>query len=209
MILEAVPARRQDSRTYIRPSTRTSRHYAEALGDRREQHLSEESPSHRARLTGDHRPEDGWRYSLWVTNLPTRLRGWQANPGYIDAAHRVHARVEDCVRTGKDTGIGKLPSHLFALNAAWLAAALIATNLLAWLQLLALDRLLSKAEPKTLRYRLLHAAGRLARGGWWRCLKIAATWPWAPAIVTAWNRIAALPQAPDQQETVPATKERS
>jgi ribosomal protection tetracycline resistance protein len=31
MILEAVPARRQDSRTCIRPSTRTSRHYAEAL----------------------------------------------------------------------------------------------------------------------------------------------------------------------------------
>ena len=53
--------------------------------------------------------EDGWRYSLWITNLPARLRGWRASPAYIDAAHRVHARVEDCVRTGKDTGIGKLP----------------------------------------------------------------------------------------------------
>ncbi len=31
--------------------------------------------------------EDGWRYSLWVTNLPARLRGWRANPAYIDAAH--------------------------------------------------------------------------------------------------------------------------
>jgi hypothetical protein len=39
--------------------------------------------------------EDGWRYSLWVTNLPAALRGWRANPAYIDAAHRVHARVED------------------------------------------------------------------------------------------------------------------
>ena len=69
---------------------------------------------------------DGWRYSLWVTNLPARLRCWRADPACIDAAHRVHARVEDCVRTGKDTGIGKFPSHLFALNAAWLAAVLIA-----------------------------------------------------------------------------------
>ena len=53
--------------------------------------------------------DDGWRYSLWVTNLPARLHGWRADLAYIDAAHRVHARVEDCVRTGKDTGIGKLP----------------------------------------------------------------------------------------------------
>jgi hypothetical protein len=52
---------------------------------------------------------DGWRYSLWATNLPATIRGWRANPAYIDAAHRVHARVEDCVRTGKDTGIGKFP----------------------------------------------------------------------------------------------------
>ena len=140
--------------------------------------------------------EDGWRYSLWVTNLPERTPGWRGQPAYIDAAHRVHARVEDCVRTGKDTGIGKLPSHRFALNQAWLAAALTAAALLAWLRLLALDGNLAKAEPKTLRYRILHAAARLTRSGRRRRLKIAATWPWAPAIVTAWDRIAALPQAP-------------
>jgi hypothetical protein len=140
--------------------------------------------------------EDGWRYSLWVTNLPATWRGWRANPAYIDAAHRVHARVEDRVRTGKDTGIGKFPSTSFAFNQAWLAASLTAATLLAWLRLLALDGLLAKAEPKTLRYRILHAAARLTRSGRRRYLKIAATWPWAPAIVTAWDRITALPQAP-------------
>jgi hypothetical protein len=46
------------------------------------------------------------------------VRGWQANPAYLDAAHRVHARVEDCVRTGKDAGIGKFPSASFAHNQA-------------------------------------------------------------------------------------------
>jgi hypothetical protein len=140
--------------------------------------------------------EDGWRYCLWVTNLPATMRGWRANPAYIDAAHRVHARVEDAVRTGKDTGIGKFPSHAFALNQAWLAASLIAATLLAWLKLLALDGGLAKAEPKTLRYRILHAAARLARSGRRRRLKIAAAWPWAAAITTAWARISALPQAP-------------
>ena len=62
---------------------------------------------------------DGWRYSLWVTNLPQRTSGWRGQLACIDAAHRVHARVEDCIRTGKDTGIGKFPSHAFALNQAW------------------------------------------------------------------------------------------
>jgi hypothetical protein len=51
----------------------------------------------------------GWRYSLWVSNVPAQLRGWRAQLGYIEAAHRVHARVEDCIRTGKDCGIGRFP----------------------------------------------------------------------------------------------------
>jgi Transposase DDE domain group 1 len=65
--------------------------------------------------------------------------------------------------------------------------------LLAWLKLLALDGGLAKAEPKTLRYRVLHAAARLARGGRRRTLKIAAAWPWAKAITSAWQRIQAIP----------------
>jgi threonine dehydrogenase-like Zn-dependent dehydrogenase len=47
----------------------------------------------------------------------------------------------------------------------------------AWLRLLALDGPLAKAEPKTLRYRILHAAARLARSGRRRRLKISATCP--------------------------------
>jgi Transposase DDE domain group 1 len=65
--------------------------------------------------------------------------------------------------------------------------------LLSWLKLLALDGDLARAEPKTLRYRILHAAARLIRGGRRRCLKIAATWPWAEETVTAWQRIQAIP----------------
>ena len=88
----------------------------------------------------------GWGYSLWVINLPERTTGWRGQLAHIDATHRVHARVEDD-RAGKNTRIGKLPSHAFALNQAWLAAA----ALLAWLRLLALDGSLARAEPKTLR----------------------------------------------------------
>jgi hypothetical protein len=139
---------------------------------------------------------DGWRYCLWVTNVPVTLRGWRANPAYIDAAHRVHARVEDGIRAGKDCGIGRFPSQAMAMNKAWFAAALIAAVLLAWLRLLALDGKLAKAEPKTLRYKILHAAARITRGARRRQLRIQAGWPWAAEIVTAWNRISALAQAP-------------
>ena len=82
------------------------------------------------------------------------------------------------------------------MNSAWLAVSLIAAALLSWLRLIALDGDLARAEPKTLRYRVLHAAGKLVRGGRRRRLKIPASWPWAEAIATAWTRITALPQAP-------------
>ena len=103
-----------------------------------------------------------------MSNVPAQLRGWRAQLGYIDAAHRVHARVEDCIRTGKDCGIGRFPSHDFAMNSAWLGVSLIAAGLLSWLRFIALDGDLASAEPKTLRYRVLHAAGKLvaaAAGG--------------------------------------------
>jgi hypothetical protein len=139
---------------------------------------------------------DGWRYTLWITNRPAATQGWLGQPAYLDAAHRVHARVEDAIRTGKDYGIGKFPSTALAMNKAWLAAALTAATLLAWFKLLALNGTLAKAKPKTLRYRILHAAAKLTRGGRQRRLHIAATWPWAADIVTAWDRISAVPQAP-------------
>ena len=97
---------------------------------------------------------------------------------------------------GKTAGIGHFPSFDFGINAAWLTASMTGQILLAWLKLLALDGDLAKAEPKTLRYRVLHAAARLVRGGRRRRLKIQATWPWAEAITAAWQRIDALPQAP-------------
>ena len=98
--------------------------------------------------------EDGWRYSLWATNRAATTRGWLGRAACIDAANRIQARVEDAIRTGKQAGLGHFPSFDFRVNAAWLTASMIASILLAWLRLLALDGDLAKAEPKTLRYLL-------------------------------------------------------
>jgi hypothetical protein len=130
---------------------------------------------------------DGWRYTAFVTNTGVGALQW------LEARHRAHARVEDRIRCAKDTGLRRLPSREFAINAAWCTAAAIACDLLAWLQLLALDGDLAAAEPKRLRYRVLHTAARLTRGQRHRWLRIPAGWPWADHIVAAFTRIAAIP----------------
>ena len=55
------------------------------------------------------------------------------------------------------------------------------------------DPALARAEPKKLRYRLLHVAARLVRGGRRLRLKIDRTWPWAHALARAFHRLRALP----------------
>jgi hypothetical protein len=132
---------------------------------------------------------DGWRYTCFATDTPTGQHAW------LDARHRSHARVEDRIRTGKDTGLGRFPSRHFAINAAWLICALTAIDLIAWTQTILLhdDPALARAEPKKLRYRLLHVAARLVRGGRRLRLKIDRTWPWAHALARAFHRLRALP----------------
>jgi hypothetical protein len=62
---------------------------------------------------------------------------------------------------------------------------LVAQTLVAWAQALLLDGELSRAEPKTLRYRLWHAAARLVRHARRVILRFDHGWPWAPAPLDA------------------------
>ncbi len=115
------------------------------------------------------------------------------------ARHRAHARVEDRIRTGKDTGIGHLPARHTHISAVWVELALIAADLLALAQsmLLTDQPELHRAEPKTLLYRLLHIAARIARGQRKVFLRLAEHWPWALALALArgftWLRHIPLP----------------
>jgi hypothetical protein len=52
---------------------------------------------------------------------------------------------------------------------------------------------LAKAEPKTLRYRLLQVPARLIRARRYRWLRLPATWPWGADLATAFDRIRRLP----------------
>jgi len=94
-----------------------------------------------------------------------------------------------------------LPFQGFAENAVWLALVLTAQDLLAWTQRLCLTGDAQRWEPKRLRYRLLHVAGRLARSGRRVTLHLQRSWPWVHELLRAFNRFARSPQPADPSVT--------
>jgi hypothetical protein len=133
---------------------------------------------------------NGMRHQVFATD--TAHGGGSVQ--FLEVRHRAHARVEDRIRTGKSTGFGRFPSRQFAINAAWLELALTGIDLLAWTQHLLLHGALAAAEPKKLRYRLLHVAAKLSRTARTTTLRIAAGWPWTTELITAFRRLAELPE---------------
>ena len=126
---------------------------------------------------------DGHRFQVFVTDQT------DTDIAYLEALQRGRGRAEKLICNLKDTGLTNLPSAEFAINHAWLTIALIAHDLLAWCRVLTLDGDLARAEPKRLRYCLLHAAGLIARTGRRTRLRLAAGWPWVNELVTAFNRV--------------------
>jgi hypothetical protein len=128
----------------------------------------------------------GHRFQVFITDLT------DADVAYLEALQRGRGRAEKLICDLKDTGGSNLPSGDFAINAAWLSTVLIAHDLLCWTRLVCLDGELARAEPKRLRYCLLHAAGVVARSGRRVRLRLAAGWPWAKDLVVAFDRVRAL-----------------
>jgi hypothetical protein len=130
---------------------------------------------------------DGHRFQAILTDQP------DTDIAVLECRHRQRAHVEDRIRDDKDTGLAKFPFREFALNQVWLEIVLLAHDLIVWTQALLLSGELAKAEPKRLRYRLLHVAARLAFHGRRGRLRLQHDWPWASALVTAFHKLKALP----------------
>ena len=131
--------------------------------------------------------EHGYRYTCFLTDQADQ------NIAELELRHRGRARVEDRIRTGKDTGMRNLPHHAFAHNQTWLELSLIAQDLLTWTRLTCLERRTPRAEPKRLRHRLLHIAGGSLRTGRRTRLRLQADWPWASVLADAFTRLRATP----------------
>jgi Transposase DDE domain group 1 len=132
---------------------------------------------------------DGYRFQAILTDQDDN------DIAVIECRHRQHAHVEDRIRDDKDTGLAKLPFKEFKLNEVWLEIVMLAHDLIVWTQALLLDGDLAKAEPKRLRYRLLHVAARLAFHGRRGRLRLQHDWPWATDLAVAFKKLTALPAA--------------
>ena len=130
---------------------------------------------------------DGHRFQAILTDQP------DPDIAALERLHRARARVEDRIRAAKDCGLENLPFRDFDANAVWLELVLAAQDILFYTQTLCLTAELARCEPKRLRYRLLHTAGRLAFHARQAILRLPQTWPWAGELVAAFARLAALP----------------
>jgi hypothetical protein len=130
---------------------------------------------------------DGHRFQVFLTD--------QTDPDLarLELRHRQRARVEDRIRATKATGLANLPFDRWRRNAIWLELVLAAQDLTCWTQALLLNGPLAVAEPKTLRYRLLHVAARIVRHARRLILRLQRSWPWARALARAFTRLRTLP----------------
>ena len=131
---------------------------------------------------------EGFRHTCFITNTAGK------DIAALELRHRGHARVEDRIRNWKDCGLANLPFESFVRNEAWVATSLIAGALLAWSQMVCFDGNLAKAEPKTMRYRVLHVAALLVHRSRGLVLRLDKTWPWATDLANAFVKLrAAIP----------------
>jgi hypothetical protein len=128
---------------------------------------------------------EGFRHTCFITNASAL----NFDAAVLELRQRGHARVEDRVRCWKDCGLQNLPFASFTQNLTWVATSLVAGALIAWAQMICLDGELKKAEPKTIRYRILHVAAVLVRRGRRLILRLDETWPWAGALRRAFLRL--------------------
>ena len=119
-------------------------------------------------------PQDWWATAI-IDMKPgmIRYRGYAAEDliGRVGFAEMVYLMTR-----------GELPDPAAA---KLLEAALVAHDLSVWTQLLLFDDAHAAYEPKRLRYRLLHVAGKLTRHARQLTLHLPADWPWAAAIAKA------------------------
>lgn len=130
---------------------------------------------------------EGYRHTAFITDQDG------GDIAALELRHRRRAKVEDEIRTGKETGMRNLPFAAFEANQVWLELSLIAQELLAWARALCLEGELALAEPKRLRQRLLHVAGKVVRSARRTNLRLPRSWPWAEALAAAFARLRALP----------------
>jgi hypothetical protein len=119
-----------------------------------------------------------WRHHAFITNSTLTTVA-------ADATHRDHAIIEQVIAELKDGPLAHAPSGRFQANAAWLALACLAFNLLRAAGAAASARH-AKARWATLRTHLIAVPARVASSARRLVLHLPTDWPWATAWEDLW-----------------------
>ena len=119
-----------------------------------------------------------WRHHGFVTNSTLSTVA-------ADETHRDHAIVEQVIAELKNGPLAHAPSGKFLANAAWLALACLAFNLLRAAGAAASVRH-AKARWATLRTQLVTVPARVASSARRLTLHLPTNWPWASAWDNLW-----------------------
>lgn len=132
-----------------------------------------------------------WRHFGFVTDL-------EGDAVDVDAFHRSHANVELAIRDLKEgAGLEHMPSGRFFANAAWLACAALAHNLIRWTAILGnLTPHDQRTVARTMRTRFFTIPGRLVSRSGRATLRTPLQWPWAEPFLRALTALRSLPPVP-------------
>ena len=139
------------------------------------------------------RPHPGAQLRLWDHNgrrhQVTLTNDTEPDITIIERDHRAHAVVENRIKNLKATGLSRVPFSDWNANRVWVELVQTAALLLAALQTLVDDDELAVAEPRRLRYALLHVAARITRHARRLWLRLDRTWPWTHQLLTAHHQL--------------------
>jgi hypothetical protein len=132
-----------------------------------------------------------WRHFGFVTDL-------EGDVVDVDAFHRSHANVELAIRDLKEgAGLEHMPSGRFFANAAWLACAALAHNLIRWTAMLGqITPTDQHTVARTVRTRFFSVPGRLVSRSGVPTLRTPHQWPWSEAFLHALSGLRSLPPVP-------------
>jgi hypothetical protein len=137
--------------------------------------------------------EAGFRHTAFIRAERSATEVSAYSIARLELDHRQHARVEDRIRQAKAAGLRNLPCKEAAENHAWVECVLAAADLVAWSKLICFadDPVLAHCEIAAFRYRILHMAARLTRGGHAVHMRLDRTWNWAKQLALGFTRLRA------------------
>lgn len=137
--------------------------------------------------------EAGLRHTAFICAERTATEVSPLSIAALELRQREHARVEDRIRQAKAAGLRNLPCKEAAENHAWLECVLAAADLVCWSKLICFadEPAIAHCEIAAFRYRILHMAARITRGGHVVRVRLDRSWAWAKQLALAFTHLRA------------------